>query len=70
MSTIYMGDLEPWMDEAAIKNMWAQVMGPDTSMNVKLIRDKFTDSINYGFIDFASPELAAAALKFNGKPIP
>ncbi|AOW03595.1 hypothetical protein B0I72DRAFT_135859 [Yarrowia lipolytica] len=70
MSTIYMGDLEPWMDEAAIKNMWAQVMGPDTNINVKLIRDKFTDSINYGFIDFASPELAAAALKFNGKPIP
>lgn len=70
MSTIYMGDLEPWMDEAAIKNMWTQALGPETSINVKLIRDKFTDSINYGFLDFASPELAAAALKFNGKPIP
>ena len=38
-----MGELEPWIDENFIRNIWYQ-MGEQ--VNVKMIRDKFS-----GFVD-------------------
>jgi hypothetical protein len=34
-----MGELEPWVDEQAVRNIW-YTMGEQ--VNVKMIRDKFT----------------------------
>lgn len=38
--TLWMGDLEPWMTEDFVKNLWNQQLGE--AVNVKMIRDKFT----------------------------
>ncbi|VVT55178.1 uncharacterized protein SAPINGB_P004466 [Magnusiomyces paraingens] len=67
-NTLWMGELEPWMDESAIRKIWANF---GESVNVKLIRDKFTGSnAGYCFVEFSSPAAAANALLFNGQPIP
>ncbi|KAL2214880.1 mRNA binding post-transcriptional regulator [Thermoascus aurantiacus ATCC 26904] len=68
-TTLWMGELEPWMDENFIRNLWFQ-MGEQ--VNVKMIRDKFTGRNNAGycFVDFSSPAAAAKALTLNGTPIP
>jgi hypothetical protein len=42
-----MGELEPWIDENFIRNLWFQ-MGEQ--VNVKMIRDKFS-----GYVDYISP---------------
>lgn len=34
-----MGELEPWIDEAFVRNIWFQMGEP---VNVKMIRDKFS----------------------------
>jgi hypothetical protein len=34
-----MGELEPWMDESYIRQIWYQL---GENVNVKFIRDKFT----------------------------
>lgn len=68
-TTLWMGELEPWIDENFIRNLWFQ-MGEQ--VNVKMIRDKFSGRSNAGycFVDFASPAAAAKALSLNGTPIP
>ena len=38
-TTLWMGELEPWMDEGFIHNVWYQL---GESVNVKMIRDKFS----------------------------
>lgn len=38
-TTLWMGELEPWIDENFIRNLWFQ-MGEQ--VNVKMIRDKFS----------------------------
>jgi len=38
-----MGELEPWVDEAFVRNIWYQ-MGEQ--VNVKMIRDKFSGYLN------------------------
>ena len=38
-TTLWMGELEPWMDENFIRTVWYN-MGE--SVNVKMIRDKFS----------------------------
>ncbi|KKK26193.1 mRNA binding post-transcriptional regulator (Csx1), partial [Aspergillus rambellii] len=63
-----MGELEPWIDENFVRNLWFQ-MGEQ--VNVKMIRDKFSGSnAGYCFVDFASPAAAAKALSLNGTPMP
>jgi hypothetical protein len=62
-----MGELEPWIDENFIRNLWFQ-MGEQ--VNVKMIRDKFSGNAGYCFVDFASPAAAAKALSLNGTPMP
>ncbi|KAF5095268.1 hypothetical protein D0Z03_001876 [Geotrichum reessii] len=66
--TLWMGELEPWLDEAAIKKIWG-FYGENVS--VKLIRDKFSGSPSgYCFVEFSSASAAAKALTLNGQPIP
>jgi len=67
-TTLWMGELEPWIDENFIRNLWFQ-MGEQ--VNVKMIRDKFSGSnAGYCFVDFVSPAAAAKALSLNGSPMP
>jgi len=68
-TTLWMGELEPWMDEGYIRGLWYQ-MGEQ--VNVKFIRDKFTGAnAGYCFVDFVSNAAAVKALTtVNGTPIP
>lgn len=67
-STLWMGELDPWLDEAAIRKIWSNF---GENVNVKLIRDKFTGSnAGYCFVEFSSPAAAANALMLNGQLIP
>ncbi|KAF2751508.1 RNA-binding domain-containing protein [Sporormia fimetaria CBS 119925] len=65
--TTLMGELEPWIDESFVRNIW-NTMGYDVS--VKMIRDKFSGNAGYCFVDFKSPDAANAALQNNGQIIP
>jgi len=67
-TTLWMGELEPWIDENFVRSIWYN-MGE--TVNVKMIRDKFSGSnAGYCFVDFSSPEAAAKALALNGQLIP
>ncbi|ORX60611.1 RNA-binding domain-containing protein [Hesseltinella vesiculosa] len=55
-----MGDLEPWMDEPFLRQLWTSI---GEAVIVKLIRDKRTNSsLGYAFIGFPSPVAAQRAL--------
>ncbi|CAG8467653.1 10221_t:CDS:2 [Diversispora eburnea] len=64
-----MGELEPWMDENYVRQVWYQL---GENVNVKFIRDKFTGAnAGYCFVDFVSNAAAVKALStVNGSPIP
>ncbi|RKP08884.1 hypothetical protein THASP1DRAFT_6773, partial [Thamnocephalis sphaerospora] len=64
-----MGELEPYMDEAFIKNVWLQL---GETVQVKMIRDRYTgNNANYCFVDMGTNEGAANALaRYNGTLIP
>jgi RNA recognition motif-containing protein len=67
-TTLWMGELEPWVDEAFIRSLW---YGMGENVNVKMIRDKFSGSnAGYCFVDFPNPQAAAKALSLNGSMIP
>ncbi|KAJ9499608.1 hypothetical protein LTR99_009779 [Exophiala xenobiotica] len=66
-TTLWMGELEPWVDENFIRNLWFQ-MGEQVS--VKMIRDKFSGNAGYCFVDFSSPQAAGKALQLSGQPMP
>lgn len=67
-NTLWMGELEPWLDEVAIKKIWS-VYGENVS--VKLIRDKFSGAhAGYCFVEFSNATAAAKAITLNGQPIP
>jgi hypothetical protein len=53
-----MGDLEPWMDEAFIRELW-QNLGE--TVTVKMIRDKFTGS-NAGLVSQLRRRLVSTVL--------
>lgn len=66
---LWFGDLEPWMDELYVKQLWFS-LGED--VQVKMIRDKYTGMHSgYCFIEFQSPETAHRYLtQLNGALIP
>ncbi|KAJ2909946.1 hypothetical protein GGI21_001367 [Coemansia aciculifera] len=66
---LWMGDIEPWMDEDYIRLLWAR-MGEVVS--VKPIRDRQTGAMaNYCFLEFATHADAERFLAlYNGKPLP
>ncbi|KAI4689003.1 hypothetical protein J4E81_007720 [Alternaria sp. BMP 2799] len=66
-TTLWMGELEPWIDENFVRSIWYN-MGE--TVNVKMIRDKFSGNAGYCFVDFASPDAASKALSLNGQLIP
>ncbi|VDQ01752.1 unnamed protein product [Trichobilharzia regenti] len=68
--TIWMGDLEPYMDEMFIKRAF-ETSG-EIIVSVKVIRNKATgQTLGYGFIEFLDSTAARdAMLKLNGKLIP
>lgn len=69
--TLWMGDLEPWMDATFIQQLWASLNEP---VNVKVMRSKASSSetlISYCFVQFSSSAAAERALmKYNNTMIP
>ncbi|KAJ3282479.1 hypothetical protein HK104_010873 [Borealophlyctis nickersoniae] len=68
-TTLWMGDLEPWMDEPYIKQLWYSL---GETVNVKMIRDRATGgNAGYCFVDFVGTAAAMKALNtVNGTVIP
>ncbi|KAG0789674.1 hypothetical protein G6F57_006591 [Rhizopus arrhizus] len=68
-TSLWMGDLELWMDEQYIQQLWYSL---NEKVSVKLIRDKLTGmSAGYAFVDFGSGAIAKMAMKqFNGLSMP
>jgi len=67
-TTLWMGELEPWMDENFIKGVFMSTTAEQ--VNVKVIRDKNSGNAGYCFVEFTSPEAANKALTLNGTPVP
>lgn len=69
---LYMGELDPWWDEMAIRSVWSAF--GFNNINVKLIREKLQQSgannSGYCFIEFPNLEMANNALALNGSKIP
>ncbi|XP_026145954.1 tRNA selenocysteine 1-associated protein 1 [Carassius auratus] len=70
MNSLWMGNLEPYMDEEFILRAFAQ-MG-ETVLKVRLIRDKITgQNAGYGFVELMDETSVERCLrKVNGKPLP
>ncbi|KAK6460422.1 negative growth regulatory protein [Scheffersomyces coipomensis] len=76
--TLWMGDLDPWLDEQAIVDLWWKIL--QKHVDVKIIKPKSIkpDSANYQglshsgycFIQFSSYEDAQQALGLNGQLLP
>ncbi|KAG0249928.1 hypothetical protein BG011_008800 [Mortierella polycephala] len=68
-TSLWMGELEPWMDENWIRGAWYSA---GEQVSVKMIRDKYTGaSAGYCFIEMSSPAAAAKAINtLNGILIP
>ncbi|KXJ11213.1 tRNA selenocysteine 1-associated protein 1 isoform X2 [Exaiptasia diaphana] len=69
MSTLWMGDLDTYMDEAFVTNAFA-AMG-ETIVSVKIIKNRTTGApAGYCFVDFSDSNSAQRALtKLNGLPV-
>ncbi|KAL6862568.1 hypothetical protein ACO1O0_002803 [Amphichorda felina] len=67
-TTLWMGELEPWMDENFIKGVFLSAAGE--TVNVKVIRDKNSGNAGYCFVEFQTPEAANKALQLNGTGVP
>ncbi|CAI6013819.1 hypothetical protein V2G26_015680 [Clonostachys chloroleuca] len=67
-TTLWMGELEPWMDENFIKGVF--LSSAAESVNVKVIRDKNSGNAGYCFVEFPNPDSANKALALNGTPVP
>lgn len=58
--TLWVGDIENWMDESYVANLFAKA---GQVVSVKIIKDKNSGApMGYGFVEFASPEVAARTL--------
>ncbi|EPX71166.1 RNA-binding protein [Schizosaccharomyces octosporus yFS286] len=67
-TTLWMGELEPWLNELYIQQAWASL---GHNVIVKLIQNKYTGlNSGYCFIDFSTHEEAKAAMEYNDKPFP
>ncbi|KAK4184705.1 putative RNA-binding protein [Podospora australis] len=66
--TLWMGEMEPWMDENFIKNVFQSVCSEN--VQVKVIRDRSSGNAGYCFIEFNTPEAAQKALSLNGTAVP
>ncbi|KAK3989899.1 hypothetical protein QBC44DRAFT_240294 [Cladorrhinum sp. PSN332] len=66
--TLWMGEMEGWMDENFIKNVFTTVAGEN--VQVKVIRDRSSGNAGYCFVEFNNPDAAQKALALNGTPVP
>lgn len=65
-SSLWMGDIENWMDENYIKDFYKNIANV---VSVKLMK-KEGISIGYCFVEFESPQIAAYVLEnYNGKSV-
>lgn len=64
-TTLWIGDIESWMDEAHVANLFSTV---GQVVNVKIKRDRSSGTpMGYGFVEFTTPEIAARVLQlYNG----
>lgn len=67
--SLWMGEIEPWMEESAISALFKHIA---PVMGVKVIKDKMTGlPAGYGFVEFDSHESAKKVLEtLNGTPVP
>lgn len=67
--SLWMGEIEPWMQESSIPQLFSHVA---QVVSVKVIKDKMTGlPSGYGFVEFDSHETAKKVLETcNGAPIP
>ena len=75
--TLWMGDLDPWLDEAAIADLWYQLLGKKVTIKIikpKNVRGSMSSSglshSGYCFVEFESYEDAQQALSLNGQLLP
>ncbi|KAG7665692.1 NGR1 [[Candida] subhashii] len=75
--TLWMGDLDPWLDEQGIVDLWWNIL--QKKVTVKIIRPKITKpdpnyqgltNSGYCFVEFESFEDAQQALSLNGQLLP
>lgn len=74
--TLWMGDLDPWLDENGIIDLWWHVLGKRVC--VKVIKPRiplktdgtFQGHLGYCFVEFESFEDAQQALTLNGQLLP
>ncbi|KAG0095100.1 hypothetical protein BGZ93_006326 [Podila epicladia] len=68
-TSLWMGELEPWMDENWIRGAWYTA---GEQVSVKMIRDKYSGaSAGYCFVELPNPAAAAKAINtLNGMLIP
>ncbi|KAF9105648.1 hypothetical protein BGX27_009509 [Mortierella sp. AM989] len=68
-TSLWMGELEPWMDENWIRGVWYNA---GEQVSVKMIRDKYTGaSAGYCFVELSNPAAAVKAIgTLNGMLIP
>ncbi|KAJ3341448.1 hypothetical protein HDU93_004849 [Gonapodya sp. JEL0774] len=68
-TSVWMGELEPWMDENFLRNAWYSL---GENVQIKMIRDKFNGGFaNYCFVEFSNNLSAATALvKYQNQMIP
>lgn len=68
-ASLWMGDLEPWMDDNWLKQLW---LSYGFMVSIKVIKDRNTGmNAGYCFVDFASLAEATQVLsQLNGHPIP
>jgi RNA recognition motif-containing protein len=65
-NTLWIGDIDPWMDEIYVKSLFSNIA---PLKSIKIMK-KNGQSIGYGFIEFDSDETASFVLhKYNGKSI-
>ncbi|GAB1310706.1 mRNA binding post-transcriptional regulator [Madurella fahalii] len=66
--TLWMGEMEHWMDENFVKGVILTLL--NQQVQVKVIRDRNSGNAGYCFIEFPTPEDAQKALALNGTPVP
>ena len=67
--SLWMGEIEPWMEETAISALFSHIA---KVVHAKIIKNKMTGlPAGYGFVEFESHEVAKKVLEsLNGTQIP
>ncbi|MCP8718016.1 MAG: hypothetical protein M5F18_01795 [Asgard group archaeon] len=75
--TLWMGDLDPWLDENAIQDLWWSILQKKVTIKIIKPKNPKTDPTFHGltnsgycFVEFESFEDAQQALSLNGQLLP